>query len=76
MWLASVRVSDNRSGVDYTSAEFYINGIRGIPEYDPFGSLLIYYLPDFTPRARANEFLIRLKDRAGNTTEERFTVNR
>jgi hypothetical protein len=76
MWMASVRVSDNRSGVDYTSAEFYINDVRGIPEYDPFGSRLIYYLPGFSPKARGNEFLIRLSDRTGNTTEERFIVNR
>lgn len=76
MWLASVNVSDNRSGVDYTSAEFYINDVRGIPEYDPFGSRLIYYLPGFSPKARGNEFLIRLSDRTGNMTEQRFTVNR
>ncbi len=76
MWFASVRVSDDRSGVDYTTAEFYINDVRGIPEYDPFGSRLIYYLPGFSPKARGNEFLIRLSDRAGNTTEQRFTVNR
>lgn len=76
LWQASVSVSDNRSGVDYTSAEFYINGVRGIPEYDPFGSRLIYYLPGFSPNARGNQFLIRLSDRTGNTTEQRFTVNR
>lgn len=76
IWLASVNVSDNRSGVDYISAEFYINNVRGIPEYDPFGSRLIYYLPGFSPKARGNEFLIRLSDRTGNMTEQRFTVNR
>ncbi len=76
MWLASVSVSDNRSGVDYTSAEFYINGVRGIPEYDPFGSKLIYYLPGFSPKAQGNEFLIQLSDHTGNTTEQRFIVNR
>jgi hypothetical protein len=64
-WFATVRVSDAESGLDYRSAEFYINGVRGIAEYDPFGGLLIYHLPGFTPRGQ-NELRIEVSDRSGN----------
>lgn len=74
-WFASVRVSDDLSGVNYASAIFYVNGVRGIAEFDPFSSLLIYHLPGFVPRQR-NEFRIELSDRAGNTTKEIFQVSR
>ncbi len=75
-WLAAIRVSDSMSGVDYTSAEVYMNGTRGIPEYDPFGSQIRFYLPGFTPRARNNEFRVILSDRVGNQTDQTFNLNR
>ncbi|HAC15479.1 MAG TPA: hypothetical protein DCE78_05975 [Bacteroidetes bacterium] len=75
-WFASVRVSDNMSGVDFTLSEFYVNEVRGIAEYDPFGSRLIYHLPGFSPKARDNELRILLVDRAGNRNTETFRVNR
>lgn len=74
-WFASVRISDNLSGVDHTSAIFHVNGVRGIAEFDPFSNQIIYHLPGFSPR-RVNEFRVKISDRAGNTTEEVFTVNR
>jgi hypothetical protein len=74
-WFASVRVGDDLSGVDYTTARFEINGVRGIAEYDPFGRLLIYHLPDFRPQAR-NQFVIQLSDRAGNKATQQFSVSR
>lgn len=74
-WFASVRVSDNLSGVDHTSAIFHVNNVRGIAEFDPFSNQIIYHLPGFSPR-RVNEFRVKISDRAGNTTEEVFTVNR
>lgn len=74
-WFASVRVSDDLSGVDYTSAQFIVNGVRGIAEYDPFGRLLIYHLPGFRPPAR-NQFSIEISDRAGNHTSQQFSVTR
>lgn len=75
-WFASVRISDDMSGIDYTQAEFYVNEVRGIAEYDPFGRRLIYHLPGFNPKARNNELRILLVDRAGNRTTETFKVNR
>ena len=75
-WFASVRISDDMSGIDYTQAEFYVNEVRGIAEYDPFGRRLIYHFPGFNPKARNNELRILLVDRAGNRTRETFKVNR
>jgi hypothetical protein len=74
-WFGSVRVSDNLSGVDYATARFEINGVRGIAEYDPFGRILIYHLPGFRPQSR-NQFIIELSDRAGNRTTQQFSVSR
>ena len=75
-WFTSVRISDDMSGIDYTQAEFYVNEVRGIAEYDPFGRRLIYHFPGFNPKARNNELRILLVDRAGNRTRETFKVNR
>ena len=68
----TVRVDDDRSGIDYRSAEFYVNGQRGIAEYDPEKKLLRYHHPGFTP-GRVNEVTVILSDRAGNTAEKTFT---
>jgi len=74
-WFASVRVADDRSGTNHTTAEFYINGVRGIAEFDPSGGVLIYHHPDFRPTSR-NQFRVLISDRSGNRTEELITVNR
>lgn len=71
-WFATVRVSDNLSGVNHQTAEFYVNGIRGIAEFDPFAGLLIYHHPDFNPSAR-NTLRVVLRDRSGNVAEQVFT---
>lgn len=68
----TVHVEDDLSGIDYRSAEFYVNGRRGIAEYDPEKKLLRYHHPGFTPE-RVNEIRVILSDQAGNTTEKAFT---
>lgn len=68
----TVRVRDNLSGLAYRTAEFYVNGIRGIAEYDPEKQLLRYHHPDFRPAAR-NELEVRIRDHAGNWAEAVFT---
>ena len=70
-WFATVRVSDSGAGMDYRSAEFYVNGVRGIAEYDPFGGMLIYHLPGFTPSGQ-NEITVEVSDRAGNRARAVF----
>lgn len=70
-WFATVRVSDNLSGVTHHGASFYVNGVRGIAEFDPFAGLLIYHHPDFQPGAR-NTLRVIMHDRSGNTTDQTF----
>ncbi len=71
-YYATVRVDDDLSGLDYRSAEFFVNGIRGIAEFDPEKGLLRYHHPDFTPQP-LNEITVRVSDRAGNTAETTFS---
>lgn len=70
-WLGIVNSKDELSGVDATSADFRINGIRGIAEYDYEEELLIYYLPNFIPKDH-NTAKITVKDKAGNQTVVQF----
>ncbi|KPP97039.1 MAG: Peptidase, M23/M37 family [Bacteroidetes bacterium HLUCCA01] len=67
-WFATVRVQDELSGVTHQNAEFYVNGVRGIAEYDPFGGILIYHHPEFRPE-RLNTLRIVLHDRSGNIVD-------
>lgn len=71
-WFATVRVNDNLSGVNHQTAEFYVNDVRGIAEFDPFAGVLIYHHPDFSPSVR-NTLRVVLRDRSGNITEQTFT---
>ncbi|MEX0845510.1 MAG: M23 family metallopeptidase [Balneolaceae bacterium] len=67
IWLAKVHVEDELTGIQSASAEFTVNGKRGIAEYDYEEELLIYYLPGFIPRTQ-NTAEIMVKDKAGNQT--------
>jgi hypothetical protein len=72
-WVAQVRVLDERSGVDYTNAEIYCNGLRGIPEFDPENDYLIFYHPDFKPEEK-NTLRVVLPDQAGNVRDKEFEL--
>lgn len=72
-WVARVRVDDEQSGVDYTKAEIYCNGLRGIPEFDPENKYLIYYHPDFKPEDQ-NSLRVVLPDMVGNRQESTFEI--
>ena len=74
-WMAAVSVRDARSGIDFRTARFYCNDVRGIPEYDPESESLLYYHPNFQPD-NENELTISVADRAGNRTEQQFTAKR
>lgn len=71
-YFLTVEVDDERSGIDYRSAVLYVNGERGIAEYDPENKLLRYHHPGFRPQ-RVNEVSVSISDRAGNVTEQVFT---
>jgi hypothetical protein len=73
-WFASVRVKDNLSGVDYRNSTFYVNGVRGLAEFDPYGSVLIFHLPGFRPRGM-NTLRVEISDAFNNRTRAEFTVN-
>lgn len=72
-WMGMVRAEDSRSGIDYRTAEFYINGVRGIAEFEPEDDRILYYHPDFEP---ASEYHIRVVacDMLGNRVEREFTL--
>ncbi len=71
-YFVTVEVNDEHSGIDYRSAVLYVNGERGIAEYDPEKKLLRYHHPGFRPQ-RVNEVTVSISDRAGNVTEQVFT---
>lgn len=73
-WFANVTVKDERSGIDYRSARFYINNKRGIAEYDPEKDKLIYHHPEFSPAAGESEFKVVVPDKSGNVTQKTFLV--
>lgn len=66
-WLATVELKDELTGINANSAQFLINGVQGIAEYDYEEELLIYYHPDFTPES-LNTVEIHVEDKAGNST--------
>lgn len=65
MWQASVRVEDELSGINSSTAWFSVNNERGIAEYDYEEDLLIYYMPGFEPQTN-NHAVIIIRDKAGN----------
>lgn len=73
-WRASVHVEDTLTGINSSTAEFVINGTRGIAEYDYEEEILIYYLPNFVPEKR-NSASIKLKDKAGNLRSINFEMD-
>lgn len=70
-WRATVRIEDELSGIDSHTAEFFINDVQGIAEYDYEEDLLIYYLPEFIPQ-KNNTAIIRVMDKAGNQIYKTF----
>lgn len=72
-WLIAISVKDNLSGVDNERTVIYCNGIRGIPDYDPEGDRILYYHPDFKPKA-INKLKVTVYDKLGNQQTAEFTV--
>lgn len=72
-WVVTVRAEDNLSGIDYGSARFEVNGVRGIAEYEPGDDRLVYYRPGFEPSGEMR-LRIRIADRAGNRVERTFLL--
>lgn len=64
----TVRVRDDLSGVHFESVEFYVDGKRGIIEYEPGAATLFWYHTTHTPR-KGSSVDLSISDNAGN----RFT---
>jgi len=75
-WFASVRAVDLESGLDFNRVEFRVNGLRGIPEYDPFSDVIRFHHTEFRPVRGENIIEIMVPDRAGNSSSHRFVINR
>ncbi|MDR8392148.1 M23 family metallopeptidase [Aliifodinibius sp. S!AR15-10] len=73
-WMGMVRAEDERSGIDYRTAEFYINGVRGIAEFEPEDDRILYYHPDFGPSS-TYELRIVVADMLGNRIEKEFILD-
>lgn len=64
-WFIHITATDSLSGINFEASEIYVNGIRGIVEFDNEEDLLIYYHPDFIPE-KENLITVKISDNAGN----------
>lgn len=64
-WFVYINALDSLSGINFKESEIYVNGIRGIVEYDNEEDILIYYHPEFEPQ-KENIMSVKIKDKAGN----------
>lgn len=69
-----IKTDDNLSGIDFKSAVFILNGVRGIAEYDYETDEFTYYRPG-TQLNVDNTIIFRVKDRAGNMAESVFRLS-
>jgi len=61
----TVRVRDDLSGVNFESVEFFVDGKRGIIEYEPGAATLFWYHTMHTPR-KGSTVEVFVSDNAGN----------
>lgn len=73
-WLVYISARDRRSGIDYNKTEIYVNGVRGITEYEPESGRLVYYHPDFSPKS-LNTVKIIAFDKVGNRVIKEETLS-
>ncbi|MBR9916935.1 M23 family metallopeptidase [bacterium] len=67
----TIKTDDDLSGIDFKSAKFKINGIRGIPEFDYENNSFTFYLPEFYLESE-NRIYLEISDKAGNFTYKSF----
>lgn len=66
--LPGFKVKDNLSGINLARTQVWMNGIRGIAEYNPDMGVLMYYHPDYKIKS-GDQFRVLISDQAGNQTE-------
>ena len=74
-WFVYVTAADSLTGIDFKNSEIYVNGVRGIVEYDDEEDLLIYYHPSFAPE-KETEVRLTVSDKAGNRFSNSYTIYR
>lgn len=74
-WLIYISAWDRRSGIDYKKTKIYVNGVRGITEYEPESGRLVYYHPNFVPET-SNTVKVVAFDVIGNKAVKEATVRR
>jgi len=70
--IVSVTIRDDRSGVNWSSAQISVNGVRGIPETD-LQSRLTFFLPGWRPSGKSL-IEVYVRDRMGNETVAEFSL--
>jgi len=74
-YILKLPVEDRESGIDYRSSAIYVNGQKGIVEFDRDKKILIYYHPDFNPEPGEYQIQATVYDRTGNRSHRLFTVS-
>ncbi|MBO6523593.1 MAG: M23 family metallopeptidase [Balneolaceae bacterium] len=73
-WLVHISAEDSLSGINFRESNAYVNGERGILEYDNEEDLLIYYHPRFIPK-KENVITLTVLDKARNKITQSFKIN-
>ncbi len=73
-WVVQISAEDSLSGINFGDSNAFVNGERGILEYDNEEDLLIYYHPQFVPK-KENIITLTVFDKAGNKITRSFKVN-
>lgn len=64
-WFVYITAVDSLSGINFEDSEIFVNGTRGIVEFDNEEDLLIYNHPSFIPE-KENIITVKISDKAGN----------
>ncbi len=74
-WLVYIPAKDPRSGIDYRRSRIHVNGVRGLTEYEPEDSRLVYYHPEFEPKS-SNTVRIVTYDIIGNRIVKEMRIGK
>lgn len=72
-WFIHITAIDSLTGINFKNSQIYVNGIRGIVEFDNEEDLLIYYHPNFIPE-KENIVTVKISDNAGNIVSNTYRL--
>lgn len=72
-WIIYIDATDNLSGIDYSRSKIFVNGKRGIAEFEPENDRFVYYHPNFVPSTSIKIKVIAY-DEMGNNTVQTFEL--